>query len=318
MDLKAPPSPPVCNLDHVESYTFSYSLDAADNFQIFDITFAEGIVGNISVNVNNDPSIRDIIITRTLRFSNPAMERAYKSSGYYSAPRSSQAFVSYFFLDYTQSERQNILYEEHQCAGVDLIITVPKRYPFERLDLKSNYKGNIEIQSVKVETLNAKAAHGNIYVRDTFAAVSALKAPAGTIDAQVTIDTRLSTSSGEDTRLEFYGAIPYWMELESVSEKNLTVIYQGDGAFSMSSSTRPRLSKYLENVVNITSEDQHTLEGYIGVRGGEFPSALPRLTMTGHDTNLYLLVPRRQERVDRSSEIETHGIGKKTFSRVAV
>ncbi|KAG0353729.1 hypothetical protein BG005_007045 [Podila minutissima] len=221
MDLKAPPSPPVCNLDHAESDTFSYSLDTADNFQILDITFDEGIVGNIVVNVNHDPSIRDIVITRTLRFSNPAMERGFKSSGYVFAPRSSLAFTSYFLLDFTRRERQSILYEKHQCAGVDLVITVPKRYPFERLELKSNYKGNIEIQSIKVETLNVKAAHGDIYIRDTSAAVSALKAPGGAIDAQITIGTRLRTFSGEDTRLEFYGAIPYWMELESESEKNL-------------------------------------------------------------------------------------------------
>lgn len=149
------------------------------------------------------------------------MERGFKSSGYVFAPRSSLAFTSYFLLDFTRRERQSILYEKHQCAGVDLVITVPKRYPFERLELKSNYKGNIEIQSIKVETLNVKAAHGDIYIRDTSAAVSALKAPGGAIDAQITIGTRLRTFSGEDTRLEFYGAIPYWMELESESEKNL-------------------------------------------------------------------------------------------------
>ncbi|KAG0020421.1 hypothetical protein BGZ82_011596, partial [Podila clonocystis] len=283
------------------------------------ITFDEGIVGNIVVNVNDDPSVRDIAIARTLRFNNPEIDQAYKSSGYASAPRSSMAFTAYYFLDYTRRERQSILYEKHQCAGVDLVITVPKYYPLERLDLKSNYKGNIKIHSIEVETLNVKVTHGNIYIRDTFAAVSALDAPAGAIDAQVTIDTRLRTSSGEDTKIEFYGAIPYWVELASLSEKNLTVqIYNGEGAFSMSSTTRPRLSKYQENVVNITNEDKHTLEGFIGVKDDWFPNGLPRLTMTGHDTNLYLLVPRRQARVDGSSKIETHGIDQGKRWRVAV
>ncbi|KAG0020231.1 hypothetical protein BGZ81_009423 [Podila clonocystis] len=316
-DLRPPPSPPVCNLDHTESDTFSYSLDAAHNFQIVDITFDEGVVGNIVVNVNDDPSVRDIAITRTLRFNSLEIDQAYRGSGYASAPRSSMAFTAYHYLDYTRRERQSILYEKHQCAGVDLVITVPKLYPFERLDLKSNYKGNIEIQSIEVETLNVKVAHGNIYIRDTFAAVSTLDAPAGAIDAQVTIDTRLRTSSGEDTTIEFYGAIPYWVELESISEKNLTVIYNGEGAFSMSSTTRPRLSKYQENVMNITNEDKHTLEGFIGVKDFWF-TGLPRLTMTGHDTNLYLLVPRGQARVDGSSKIKTHGISPGKRSRVAV
>ncbi|KAF9310101.1 hypothetical protein BG003_008933 [Podila horticola] len=292
-------------------------MGAAHNFRTLDITFDEGIVGNIVVNVNNDPSVRDIVFSRTLRFSSPAMEQAFKYSGYASAPRSSKALSYYYYLDYTRRERQRILHKEHHCAGVDLVITVPKQYPFGRLDLKNNYKGNIDIQSVNVETLNVKAAHGNVNISDTSAAVSTLEAPAGAIDAQVTIDTRLRTSSGQDTKLVFYGAFPYWVELESVSEKNLTVIYNGEGAFSMMSSTRPRLSKYLENVVNITNEDKHTLEGYIGVKDEEFPSALPRLTMTGHDTNLYLLVPRRQVRFDRSSTIETHGVGKDTYLRVA-
>lgn len=105
-----------------------------------------------------------------------------------------------------------------------MVVLIPQFYPIERLDVKSNYKGSIDIQSINVETLNVKAVHGDIYIRGTSAAVATLEAPNGSIDAQVAIDTRLKTSSGGDTLVDFTALWPSWTELECFSEKRLTVV----------------------------------------------------------------------------------------------
>ncbi|KAI9238202.1 MAG: hypothetical protein BYD32DRAFT_414265 [Podila humilis] len=306
---------PVCNLDHAKSETNTNRLLENQKFQTLDFTFDEGVVGNIYIKVNDDPSIRDIVVTRTLRFSHPAIEQAYMSWAYYTAPRSTRAYKVYYSLTLNRRERQSILYEQHQCASVHIVILIPELYSLERLDVKSNYKGSIDIKSINVGTLNVKATHGDIYIRGTSAVVAALEAPGGSIDARVAIDTRLKTSSGGDTVVDFTATS--WAELESFSEKRLTVMYGREGVFSLMGTNHPRLVKNESHAVNITHEDRHTLEGYIGARDYEFPSSLPRLTMTGHDTVLSLKSYVEQAQVQPgSSKVIVHGVGRNKYSSV--
>lgn len=146
------------------------------------------------------------------------------SWAYSTVPRSARAYTVYHSLTLNRRERQRILYEQHQCASVHMVILIPELYHLERLDIKSNYKGDIDIKSIDVETLNVKATHGDIYIRGTSAVVAALEAPGGSIDARVAIDTRLKTSSGGDTLVDFIARWPSWAEVESFSEKRLTVV----------------------------------------------------------------------------------------------
>lgn len=96
-------------------------------------------------------------------------------------------------------------------------------------------------------------------------------------------------------------------------------MYSGEGAFSLMGTNRPRLAKNGSRIANITYEDRHTLEGYIGTKDYEFPSPLPRLTMTGHDTLLSLMPYDEQAQVQPGpSEVIVQGVGRdKYWSTVA-
>ncbi|KAF9310102.1 hypothetical protein BG003_008934 [Podila horticola] len=252
-----PKALPVCNLDHIKSYTETVPLALENNFQIFNVVFDEGIVGNILVNVHEDSNRTDIVLKQTIKFSDPSIESYFDTLINVSFRAYNRLYSQRFFLNLPLDQRQRLLYSQHHCAGVDLEITFPQRYlTFDQLNIQNRYKGNIDVLTdgyVRFNLLTAKTAHGDIRMDLANAMEMTLDAPAGAIDAVL-------------------NKYPY------------------KGKFLMQSANRPLVTGYQDTVVNITKEDEHLLEGKLGADWA-LTWALPRLVMKGHDTVLELKPP---------------------------
>ncbi|KAF9327449.1 hypothetical protein BG006_009248 [Podila minutissima] len=289
-----PPKPlPVCNLDHIEGYTETVPIALENNFQIFNVVFDEGIVGNILVNVHEDSNRTDIVLKQTIKFSDPSIESYFDALINVSFRAYNRLYSQRFFLNLPLDQRQSLLYNRHHCAGVDLEITFPQKYlVLDQLNIHNRYKGNIDVRTdgfVRFNLLTAKTAHGDIRMNLANAMEMTLNAPAGAIDAVLNVDNQLVTYSSEDTTIDFF-TWPYFADMNIVSEKRTTVKYPYKGKFLMQSATRPLVTGYQDTVVNITKEDEHLLEGKLGADWA-LPWALPRLVLKGHDTVLELKSP---------------------------
>ncbi|KAF9383884.1 hypothetical protein CPC16_008709 [Podila verticillata] len=272
-----PKTAPVCNLDNIEG----------GNFRIFNIWFDEGIVRNVVVHLHEDWNRTDIAFKWTVKFSDPSIKPYYDpffimSSGLIST------FSLRFNLDLTLDQRQSLLYDQHQY----------------QLNIFNRYKGNIDIRTQRLllfNLLTVKTAYGDIYMRHVNAIEMTLEAPGGAIDAIVYPHDKLETYSGEDTTIAIDGYLakwPYWTDMGIVSEKRVTVKFPYKTKFLMQSAARPLVTGHQDVVVNITREDEHTMEGLIG-KYWELTHSTPRLVMRGHDTVLELKQPNQEQEVRR-------------------
>ncbi|KAF9214120.1 hypothetical protein BGZ59_004271 [Podila verticillata] len=299
-----PKTAPVCNLDNIEGVTQFFNLPLEGNFRIFNIWFDEGIVGNVVVHLHEDWNRTDIAFKWTVKFSDPSIKPYYDpffimSSGLIST------FSSRFNLDLTLDQRQSLLYDQHQCVGVDLEVTFPLTFAnYDQLNIFNRYKGNIDIRTQRLllfNLLTVKTAYGDIYMRHVNAIEMTLEAPGGAIDAIVYPGDKLETYSGEDTTIaidDYLAKWPYWTDMGIVSEKRVAVKYPYKAKFLMQSATRPLVTGHQDVVVNITREDEHTTEGLIG-EYWELIHSTPRLVMRGHDTVLELKQPNPEQEVWR-------------------
>lgn len=74
-----------------------------------------------------------------------------------------------------------------------------------------------------INTFKARAAHGGIIVNGTNALEMTLQAPAGSIDALILADMRLTTYYAEDTVIEYIG-LGLFVDTLVVSEKRAILV----------------------------------------------------------------------------------------------
>lgn len=190
-------------------------------------------------------------------------------------------------------------------CGVDLEVTFPLTFAnYDQLNIFNRYKGNIDIRTQRLllfNLLTVKTAYGDIYMRHVNAIEMTLEAPGGAIDAIVYPGDKLETYSGEDTTIainDYLAKWRYWTDMGIVSEKRVTVKFPYKTKFLMQSAARPLVTGRQDVVVNITREDEHTIEGLIG-KYWELTHSTPRLVMRGHDTVLELKQPNQEQEVRR-------------------
>ncbi|KAI9238199.1 MAG: hypothetical protein BYD32DRAFT_414257 [Podila humilis] len=190
-------------------------------------------------------------------------------------------------LDYGLDERRRIFYDGHDCANIDVQITFPRGYGFDHPELETRYRSNINIQMQgyndddSFNTFKAHAACGDITVNGTNALEMTLQAPAGSIDALILANVRLTTYSAEDRVIEYIG-LGLFVDALVVSGKRAIV-----GHFTLQSTNRPQVTGYQDVVVNVTKEDRHTWEGTIGTDWMN-TRVFPRIKVQGHEAILYL------------------------------
>ncbi|KAF8950860.1 hypothetical protein BGZ52_001245 [Haplosporangium bisporale] len=231
-------------------------------------------------------------VTKTYKFSDPSMEEHLDDVEIAIIFADPPRYTLHPVLDYGLDERRRLFYDGHDCATIDVQITFPRGYGFDHLELETRYRGNINIQMQgysdddSFNTFKAHAAYGDITVNGTNTLEMTLQAPAGSIDALILADMRLTTYSAEDTVIEYIG-LGLFVDALVVSGKRAVVKYAYKGHFTLQSTNRPQVTGYQDVVVNVTKKDRHTLEGTIGT---EWMNArvFPRIKVQGHEAILYL------------------------------
>ncbi|KAF9426023.1 hypothetical protein BGZ94_007010 [Podila epigama] len=299
---------PVCDLEHVEGVHHLTTIAGPDNFQVFQFLLDDGIAGDINVSVNNDPEDTDIYVIQTWKFSHSSIEPHLRLESLYNYIPVSPSFSLSYMLNYTIDERRAFLQDRHRCASVDMRIVFPQYYPFDRLDLQTLYKGNINIdfEDRIITKLYAKTAYGNINIKRTGSADFHLEAPAGGINMSVNAFHKLETFSSENTHIDLVG-VPFLLDLHSISEKHLTVKYPYKGHFTLSSTKRPALTGNLDVPITFTKNTKNTLEGFIGVDWLN-EDALPRMFLTAYQTKLFLKDPYDDDELQaEKKKLEKYG-----------
>jgi len=185
--------------------------------------------GNILINLHDDLDIKDVHVTKTYKFSDPSIEEHLDEVEFAFIFADPPRYTLHPVLDYGLDERQRLFYDGHDCASIDVQITFPRGYGFDHIELDTRYKGNINIQmqgysdNDSFNTFKARAAHGNITVNGTNALEMNLQAPAGSIDALILADMRLTTYSAKDTVIEYFG-LGLFVDALVVSEKSAILV----------------------------------------------------------------------------------------------
>ncbi|KFH63548.1 hypothetical protein MVEG_10957 [Podila verticillata NRRL 6337] len=300
---------PVCNLENVEAEHSISILSGEQNFQVIQVLLDEGVAGDISISINDDDDATDIFVVHSQKFSHKSIKPHLDTVTLYNFMTPNPVYSLSYMLNYTQDERRDFLYDRQRCASVDIRIVLPQFYPFDRLELQTLYRGdiNINMENREVNLINAKTAKGNINIKQTGAADMVLNAPGGAIDASISTFNKLVTYSAEDTVIDMVDW-PFLLDMRSVSEKSITVKYPYKGHFTLSSTTRPVLTGNLDVPLTFTKKNMNTLEGFIGVDWLN-RDVMPRMFLTGHDTKLVLKDPLPDdELVLQQKKLEQRGI----------
>ncbi|KAG0344964.1 hypothetical protein BG004_004052 [Podila humilis] len=286
---------PVCDLSKVEPEHSIFVINGEDNFQVIQVLLDDGVAGDITVSISDDENDANIYVIHSQRFSHKSIQPHLDTMSLYNFGSANPVYSLSYMLNYTLDERREFLYDRQRCASVDIRIVFPQYYPLDRLDLKTLYRGDIKIdlENRDFNTIMAKAANGNIHLKRTSATEMILDAPAGSIDASISVFNRLQTYSAENTVIDMTDW-PFLLDMRSVSEKGLTVKYPYKGHFTLSSTTRPRLTGNLDVPITFTKKNKNTLEGYIGVDWINL-DPMPRMFLTAHDTKLILKDPMSDE-----------------------
>ncbi|KAG0030737.1 hypothetical protein BGZ82_007306 [Podila clonocystis] len=307
---------PVCNLEQVEAEHSISILRGEENFQVIQVLLDEGVAGDISVSINDDEDTTDIYVIQTQKFSHKSIQPHLDTVTLYNFGASNPVYSLSYMLNYTQDERSDFLYDRHRCASVDIRIVFPQYIPFDRLELQTLYRGdiNINMEDREVNLIKAKTVNGNINIKQTGAADMVLEALGGAIDASISTFNKLETYSAESTVIDMMDW-PFLLDMRSVSEKSITVKYPYKGHFTLSSTTRPELTGNLDVPLTFTKKNKNMLEGFIGVDWMN-QDVMPRMFLTGHDTKLVLKDPLpddelvlQQKRLEQRGIAYTHARG---------
>ncbi|KAF9316838.1 hypothetical protein BG003_001498 [Podila horticola] len=301
--------PPICNLEQVEPEHSISILSGDKNFQVIQVLLDEGVAGDINISINDDEDATDIYVVQSRKFSHESIQPHLDTVTLYNFGSFNPVYSLSYMLNYTQDERRDFLYDRHRCASVDIRIVFPQYYPFDRLELQTLYRGdiNINMEDREVNLIKAKTVKGNINIKQTSAADMLLEAPGGAIDASISSFNKLETYSAENTVIDMVDW-PFLLDMRSVSEKSITVKYPYKGHFTLSSTTRPELTGNLDVPLTFTKKNKNTLEGFIGVDWMN-QDVMPRMFLTGHDTKLVLKDPLPEdELVLQHKRLEQRGI----------
>ncbi|KAF9338027.1 hypothetical protein BG006_000607 [Podila minutissima] len=307
---------PVCNLEQVEVEHSISILPGEGNFQVIQVLLDEGVAGDINISINDDEDATDIYIVHSRRFSHKSIQPHLDAVNLVNFGAPNPVYSLSYMLNYTQDERRDFLYDRHRCASVDIRIVFPQFYPFDRLELQTLYRGdiNINMENREVNLIKAKTVRGNINIKHTGAADMVLEAPGGAIDASISTFNKLETYSAENTVIDMIDW-PFLLDMRSVSEKSIIVKYPYKGHFTLSSTTRPVLTGNLDVPLTFTKKNKNMLEGFIGVDWMN-QDVMPRMFLTAHDTKLVLKDPLlddelvlQQKRLEQRGIAYTHARG---------
>ncbi|KAG0359459.1 hypothetical protein BG005_000763 [Podila minutissima] len=307
---------PVCNLEQVEAEHSISIIPGEDNFQVIQVLLDEGVAGDINISINDDEDETDIYVVHTRKFSHKSIQPHLDAVNLVNFGAPNPVYSLSYMLNYTQDERRDFLYDRHRCASVDIRIVFPQFYPFDRLELQTLYRGdiNINMENREVNLIKAKTVRGNINIKHTGAADMVLEAPGGAIDASISTFNKLETYSAENTVIDMIDW-PFLLDMRSVSEKSIIVKYPYKGHFTLSSTTRPVLTGNLDVPLTFTKKNKNMLEGFIGVDWMN-QDVMPRMFLTAHDTKLVLKDPLlddelvlQQKRLEQRGIAYTHARG---------